>query len=98
MAKYDVHALSGGQLVVDCEADLLNHLHTRFVVPLVAEGDALRPAARLNPVLTVLGKPMILLTQQAATVHVKHLGEPIASVADAADELMNALDMLISGF
>ena len=98
MAKYDVHELSDGPLVLDCQADLLHHLDTRYVVPLIAEADAPRPAARLNPVLTVLGKPMIMLTQQAATVHVRELGDPIASVAAKQDEVMNALDMLTSGF
>lgn len=85
-------------MVVDCQADLLDHLDTRFVVPLVKEADAPRPAARLNPLLTVLGKPMVMLTQQAATVPARQLGDPIASVAARQDEVMNALDMLISGF
>ena len=35
MAKYDVYRLRGDTLVVDCQADLLSDLQTRFVVPLI---------------------------------------------------------------
>jgi len=98
MAKYDIYALNGGRLVVDCQADLLLHIDTRFVVPLLTEAEAPQPAARLNPVLIVQGAPMVMLTQQAAAVPVKYLGYPIVSLAAQQDSIGNALDMLICGF
>ena len=39
--------------MIDCQSDLLEHLNTRFVVPLIAQEDAPKPAQRLNPLLTV---------------------------------------------
>lgn len=98
MAKYDVHVLRGGELVLECQADLLGGLNTRFVVPLRREADAPRPADRLNPVLTIRGELMVMVTHFCAVVPAKELGKPIDSVVEQQDEVMNALDMLISGF
>ena len=50
MARFDVHANpSGPGYLLDCQADLLSHLTTRFVVPLLPLDAAPKPAARLNP-------------------------------------------------
>ena len=98
MAKFEVYELNGRQLVLDCQADLLQHLDTRFVVPLLTMEEAPRPAARLNPVLKVQGIEMIMLTQQAAAVPARLLGDPIASVSAQQNAVGNALDMLICGF
>ena len=99
MAKFDVYAhraVTG--FMLDCQADLLSHLHTRFVVPLLFEAEAPRPAKRLNPVFIVGNGPVVMATQYASTVPVKELGEVVGSLLDRQDEVMNALDMLISGF
>lgn len=98
MARYDVHALGGGGLVLDCQADLLSDLNTRFVVPLLAETEAPRPAARLNPVFEIGEGRYVMVTQYAAAIPVGELGPRIASLADRQWDIANALDMLISGF
>jgi len=99
MAKYDVFARrSGAGYLLDCQADLLSRLNTRFVVPLLPVGEAPKPAARLNPVFELKGKSHVMLTQFAAAVPVAELGERIASLRDHDTVVINALDMLISGF
>jgi toxin CcdB len=99
MAKYDVHALGdGAALVLDCQADLLRDLNTRFVVPLLSETEAPRPAARLNPIFEIGNGRYVMVTQYAAAIPVRELGPPIASLADRQWDIGNALDMLISGF
>lgn len=99
MAKFDVYARrDGGELVLDCQANLLSDLNTRFVVPLLPEAEAPRPAARLNPVFVVRGERMMMATHFALAIPVKELGEQIVSLLSEQDAIGNALDMLISGF
>ena len=58
MARYDIFArVEGDGYFLDCQADLLSHLNTRFVVPLLAPDIAPKPAGRLNPQFFVDGFP-----------------------------------------
>lgn len=98
MAQFDVHRLGDGpQLVVDCQTDLLDHIETRFVVPLIPPEEAPPPVRRLNPLFEIDGRELVLLTQSAGAVRCSLLGPPVASVAHRDREVMNALDLLISG-
>ena len=99
MAKFDVHARHGGPgYLLDCQADLLCDLNTRFVVPLLPEEEAPRPAGRLNPVFEVQGQRVIMVTQFASAVLARDLGDHISSLIGEQDAIGNALDMLICGF
>lgn len=98
MARFDVHRRpSGTGLLLDCQADLLGHLNTRFVVPLLPERDAPRPATRLNPLFEIGGERFVMVTQFAAAVHVRELGPAVLSLAGRDSEILNALDMLLTG-
>lgn len=99
MAKFDVYRLKGSNAcVLDCQADLLEGLNTRFVVPLLPEDEAPKPAARLNPIVEVDGRRLVMVTQFAAAVPVRELGDMVVSLANEQDVIGYALDMLISGF
>ncbi|MDB5694297.1 MAG: plasmid maintenance protein CcdB [Alphaproteobacteria bacterium] len=99
MARFDVHARRGGDgYLLDCQANLLDDLNTRFVVPLLRETDAPRPAARLNPWFEIDGRRVLMVTQFASAVGVRELGEKVGSLAERQEDILNALDMLISGF
>ena len=100
MAQFDVHPLTdeaGGGLVVDCQSDLLDHIGSRFVVPLIPRADAPPPARGLNPVFTIESEDSVMLTQSASAVRRRHLGAPVRSLEDRRLEIVSALDMLISG-
>lgn len=98
MARHDVHRrVGGGGYLLDCQADLLNGLNTRFVVPLLPQDAAPRPAARLNPVFTIEGAPHVMVTQYAAAVELRELGEKVVSLADRGHDIQNALDLLLTG-
>jgi len=98
MARFDVHARrSGPGLLLDCQADLLAHLNTRLVVPLIPLAEAPKPAARLNPVFTVGGGEHVMVTQYAAAVELRELGEAVGSLAKHHHAIVGALDMLITG-
>lgn len=96
MAQFDVHRLGRG-LVIDCQADLLSHVVSRLVVPLVPRAKAPPPAGRLNPVFKIGDEDHVMVTESAAAVRTQQLGEVVASLADRSFEITGALDVLISG-
>ncbi|GLV21849.1 plasmid maintenance protein CcdB [Sphingobium sp. TomMM35A] len=99
MAKFDVYRQkNGGPLVLDCQADLLSDLNTRLVVPLLPVEQAPKPAARLNPVFDLDGERYTMVTQFAASVATRELGEILQSLRSEQDTIGAALDMLIFGF
>jgi len=98
MAKFDVfRRRTGTGYLLDCQADLLKQLNTRFVVPLLPAESAPRPAARLNPTFQLEGQSYVMMTQFAAAVLISELGEKVGSLIDRDVEISNALDILISG-
>jgi len=64
----------------------------------MAESHAPRPASRLNPILQMEGEPLVMVTQFAAAIPVRELGEKVGSCLLDQDAIGDALDMLISGF
>lgn len=98
MAKYDVHRLSNGTLVVDCQSDHIRLFETRVVVPLLPRGEDAEPVERLQPILRVAGEQLILTTHLLAAVPRAELGRPVTTVAYCSDVIDAALDMLITGF
>ena len=96
VAQFDVHRLGDG-LVVNCQSDLLDQIDSRFVVPLVGRAAAPRVAHRLNPIFEIEGKDYVMLTQGAAAVRIRELGEVVVSLSDRSFEITGALDVLLSG-
>lgn len=96
MAQFDVYRLEQGSLVVDCQADLLDYLHSRFVIPLLSP-DLVEAGANLNPRFDVNGEFVHLFPQGAATVSVSDLRGHVASLADHRFTILNAIELLLSG-
>lgn len=85
-------------MVLNCQADILDNLNTRFVVPLLLPANAPRRAERLNPEFVVRGEKRVMYTQFASAIPASELGEEIASLSDRHFEIVDALDMLITGY
>ncbi|MBW6527477.1 CcdB family protein [Sphingomonas sp. RHCKR7] len=102
MAKFDVYVTTRGGLVLDCQADVLSGLNSRFVVPLSDDaGDETirgRPDRRLNPRFQIDGRSYTMFTHLAAAIPTMELRSRRASLAAHDYEVGAALDMLISGF
>ena len=98
MARFDVYRLASGSLVLDCQADILSSLKTRFVVPLLPVEEAPHPAARLNPIFSFGGESHVMVTQFAAAMPLKEVTEAIASLEAEEVAISNALDMLLTGY
>lgn len=95
MARLQVYRDPDGVLIVDCQSDLLDHLQTRLVAPLLDPADALDP--RLNPVVTVDGARYVFAPQFLATVPASELKQPLARLRDDEYAIGRALDLMLGG-
>ena len=84
--------------LVDIQSELLSDLQTRVVVPMT-KLTALRkqPIRDLTPVVDMGGSSYLLLVPQLAAVATKELGEKVGSVAVHRDEIVAAMDFLVTG-
>jgi toxin CcdB len=97
MARFDVYAMPGGEFALDCQADSLAHLTTRFCVPLQSPSAAPEPARFLNPVFEIDGNAVVMITQFAAALPVRELKRKVASLSVHHFEITRALDYLTTG-
>ena len=84
--------------VVDVQSDLLSTLPTRMVVPLaVTTLSAKDLPRRLCPVVTVNNKTLMLVPFEAAPLDKRLLKTGIASVREISNEIITAMDSVLSG-
>ena len=84
---------------VDIQNDLLNNLNTRLVIPLASLSHlSNRNIDRLCPKLEFNNQTYVLLTQQMTNIPVTALTEPVNSVASMRNQILAAIDLLITGF
>jgi toxin CcdB len=101
MARLDVYPIPGRAVVgfvVDVQSDLLTHLATRVVVPLLPENAVRAAATRLNPVFEIGGQNHVLIVQSIATVPRRELRGVVTSLKDQRDTILAAIDFLLMGF
>lgn len=99
MARFDVYSVPGDLgFLLDCQANVLSRLDTRFVVPLLPRSFSPPVFPGLNPIFTVEGEQVIMLTQSASAIPARLLVRPIMSLADQHYVISNALDMLLTGY
>ncbi|HXM82444.1 MAG TPA: CcdB family protein [Burkholderiales bacterium] len=104
MAQFDVYRNPNPAtraripFLLDVQADLLDTLATRIVVPLCRpEVLGGKPAERLNPQFELEGRKLIMLTPELAGVPRKALGERIGNLATERDSIIAALDLAFTG-
>jgi len=99
MSRYDVYPNpSGTGYLLDVQADILQPLNTRTVVPLLQLNEAPKPAKTLNPVFDIAGEPHAMVTQYIAAVPDRELQNPTCSVLQRHDDIVAAIDFLFHGF
>jgi toxin CcdB len=85
-------------LLLDAQADLLNDLQTRLVIPLTrAPALTKKPIIRLTPSIDVDGEQYLLMTPQLAGIARSELGAAVGNIADQRSAVISALDLLITG-
>ncbi|GLU29788.1 CcdB family protein [Brucella sp. NBRC 12950] len=98
MARYDVYSNPSGGYVLDVQADLLDELKTRIVIPLIIKALAPIPAKRLNPSFEIEGEEHVLVTQFMSSIPVSVLKERVTNLSASHDDIVSALDMAFHGF
>ena len=98
MARYSVYRLRSGTRVVDCQADILAHLKSRFVVPLLRADEFPGALIRLNPLLQFKRERLLMATHLAVSIPTSEIAKELGSLADQDSMIANALDMLLMGF
>jgi len=83
--------------LLDVQAELLDVLATRVVIPLYKLDSMPKPARHLNPVFEINGEKLVLSTAELAGVPLSMLGKPVHSHADHRDEIIAALDFVFTG-
>jgi toxin CcdB len=85
-------------LVLDVQSDLIVDLTTRVVIPL-------RLATALNgqimqiltPKCEIENNVYVIITPQLAGISIKQLGEKVADLSQQRDDIIAALDLLLTG-
>ena len=97
MARFDVYRCAG-DILLDVQADSLPYLNTRLVVPLFPLDQAPQPLiSMLNPTFRFDGREVAMMTQYAAAMTERDLGEALGSLAGDDYAIGRALDMLLTG-
>ena len=103
MAQFDVYENPNPAsrktipFLLDVQTDLLDTLTTRVVVPLVASAAIPKPGRHLNPAFSIGETGVIMSTSEIAGVSIKSLGKKICSIKEYRNEIVAALDFLITG-
>lgn len=103
MAQFDVYLNPNAATrksipyLLDVQADLLDTLATRVVVPLILAEEMGLAAKHLNPQFKIKGVAVVMSTAELAGVPTRSLGDKIATLKSKRDEIIAALDMLFTG-
>jgi toxin CcdB len=99
MARFDLYSGvgSGTGYVIDVQADILESLATRVVIPLLQHEGA-KVVRDLNPMVRIDDADYVLMTQELAAVPRSILRRKIGSLSDRRDDITRALDVLLIGF
>jgi toxin CcdB len=99
MARYDIYRYPDDDgYLLDVQSDLLAHLNTRVVVPLLPPKVAPKPGRRLNPVFAINAKNYVMVTQFMSSFTAMELGDAAGNLSRHHDEIVAATDMLFQGF
>jgi toxin CcdB len=99
MARFDVYRDPDGQgYLLDVQANIMGHLNTRIVVPLLPPENAPKPAKGLNPEFVIGEAPVVMVTQFLAAVPISALKEQVATLDRHHTVIVDAIDLLLQGF
>ncbi|WP_157351357.1 CcdB family protein [Aliarcobacter butzleri] len=101
MAQFDVYenlnekSKQNIPYLLDIQNDILKDLTTRVVIPLIITNKAIN---FLNPKFTINQIDVTLSTAEMASIPIEILGNKICSLKDKREEIISAVDFLVTGF
>ena len=84
--------------LLDVQVDTLRHLNSRVVIPLSAVERVGQVPARLCPTVEVEGEALVLLTTQIGAVPCARLSHPCGDLRHMREQIVSAIDFLVTGF
>lgn len=103
MAQFDVYLNTHPETrktipyLLDIQADLLEPLTTRLVIPLVRASEVARVMDKLNLKASVGDIDVLLSVPELAGIPARILGERVSNLGNMRDEIIAAIDFLITG-
>ena len=101
MAQFDVYENLNENtkrsipFLLDIQNDVLKNLSTRVVIPLVISNQSIN---FLNPKFTIDEIEVILSAGELASIQMEILGSKICSLKEKREEIIGAVDFLVTGF
>ncbi len=83
--------------LLDIQADLLQSLATRVVVPLYHKGNITCLLQHLNPTVFVEQTEVVASVAELAALSLHYLGEPICNLSQERASMIAAMDVLLTG-
>ena len=85
-------------LLLNIQNDLLATMQTCVVVPLTKlETLVYNPMGKLTPIFAVQGQHYCMMTPQLAGIHKRELGEEVEILTAHQNDIISAVDFLLSG-
>ncbi len=104
MSQFAVHinintaTKSDVPFLLDVQSDLIDQLSTRVVVPLYTKSAMQgKVLSTLMPTFEIENQQYVMVTPQLAGIAKKQLGAQVADLSAQRDEIIAALDLLITG-
>ena len=101
MAQFDVYENINEKtkeqipFLLDIQNDILKNVSSRVVIPLVISKEAID---FLNPQFIINEIDVILSTAELASIPMEILGNKVCSLKDKREEIIGAVDFLVTGF
>lgn len=101
MAQFDVYENINEKtkeqipFLLDIQNDILKNVSSRVVIPLVISKEAIN---FLNPQFIINEIDVILSTAELASIPMEILGNKVCSLKDKREEIIGAVDFLVTGF
>ena len=101
MAQFDVYenlnekSKQNIPYLLDIQNDILKNLTTRVVIPFVISNQSIN---FLNPRFNINNIDVVLSTAELASIPIEILGNKVCSLRDRREEIIGAVDFLVTGF
>jgi len=85
--------------LLEVQSELFSVLGTRVVVPLYrSEAAGAQTMSRLTPVVSFLGQSLVAMVPELAGIPRRDLGAVSGDLASSRGEILQAIDLLLTGF
>ena len=84
--------------LIDVQTTLLTDLETRVVIPVALKSKFGKGIIKnLNPIITINKKEYVIITQQISGIPSRQLGSSVCDCLSLRQDILSAIDFLITG-